>query len=274
VGLTSGLVFGLAVGLVAALDVGLVVGLVKGLIVGLVVGLVVGLLGGTYHAAVSSKPVDVLRWSWPLKRSGLVFLMVGGLAAGLIFKSLVAALVNALAVGLVAGLFGGLGGFVAGEVNTRAIPNDGTRRSGRNALFVLLFAWLGGGLIGAMIGGLVAAMIRGPIGALVFKGQVHGQVCGLVLGLVFALDKGVWFFLQHWGMRLVLWRSDYAPFRYVRFLDYAADRIFLRKVGGGYVFIHRMLMEYFASLAEENHDRQRSSPNRRGNSGPNTKFSN
>jgi len=28
-------------------------------------------------------------------------------------------------------------------------------------------------------------------------------------------------------------------------LDYAADRIFLQKVGGGYIFIHRMLMEYF-----------------------------
>jgi len=28
----------------------------------------------------------------------------------------------------------------------------------------------------------------------------------------------------------------------------ATDRIFLRKVGGGYIFIHRMLMEYFAAL--------------------------
>jgi len=30
----------------------------------------------------------------------------------------------------------------------------------------------------------------------------------------------------------------------------ATDRIFLRKVGGGYIFIHRLLQEYFASLAE------------------------
>jgi hypothetical protein len=35
---------------------------------------------------------------------------------------------------------------------------------------------------------------------------------------------------------------------YDALLDYAADRIFLRKVGGGYIFIHRMLMEYFAAL--------------------------
>lgn len=27
-----------------------------------------------------------------------------------------------------------------------------------------------------------------------------------------------------------------------------ADRIFLRRVGGGWVFIHRTLLDYFASL--------------------------
>jgi hypothetical protein len=26
------------------------------------------------------------------------------------------------------------------------------------------------------------------------------------------------------------------------------ERIFLRKVGGGYIFVHRLLMEHFASL--------------------------
>ena len=34
---------------------------------------------------------------------------------------------------------------------------------------------------------------------------------------------------------------------YVKFLDYAADRILLRKVGGGYLFSHRMLLEHFAA---------------------------
>jgi hypothetical protein len=33
------------------------------------------------------------------------------------------------------------------------------------------------------------------------------------------------------------------------FLDSAVERLFLRKVGGSYIFIHRMLMEYFASMA-------------------------
>ena len=38
------------------------------------------------------------------------------------------------------------------------------------------------------------------------------------------------------------------PWSLVRFLDYAAERIFLRKIGGGFMFIHPMLMDYFASL--------------------------
>jgi hypothetical protein len=38
------------------------------------------------------------------------------------------------------------------------------------------------------------------------------------------------------------------PWNYSRFLDYAAEHILLRKVGGGYLFVHRLLLEYFASL--------------------------
>jgi hypothetical protein len=38
------------------------------------------------------------------------------------------------------------------------------------------------------------------------------------------------------------------PRRYEHFLDYASERILLRKVGGGYIFVHRLLMGYFASL--------------------------
>ena len=40
------------------------------------------------------------------------------------------------------------------------------------------------------------------------------------------------------------------PSNYVHFLDYAVDRIFLQKVGGGYRFIHRLLLEHFAEMGE------------------------
>jgi len=39
------------------------------------------------------------------------------------------------------------------------------------------------------------------------------------------------------------------PWRYVDFLEYAAERLFLRKVGSGYSFIHRQLQDHFAAHA-------------------------
>ena len=57
--------------------------------------------------------------------------------------------------------------------------------------------------------------------------------------------------IQHLVLRIMLWRNGSAPLHYVRFLDYAAGHIFLRKVGGGYIFVHRLLLEYFASLEPE-----------------------
>lgn len=53
------------------------------------------------------------------------------------------------------------------------------------------------------------------------------------------------------ALRLTLTRNDRAPWNMTAFLDYCAERIFLRRVGGGYIFIHRLLQEYFASLYEE-----------------------
>jgi hypothetical protein len=41
------------------------------------------------------------------------------------------------------------------------------------------------------------------------------------------------------------------PLDYVRFLDHCVKRVFLQRVGGGYIFVHRLLMEYFASSYEQ-----------------------
>jgi hypothetical protein len=37
-----------------------------------------------------------------------------------------------------------------------------------------------------------------------------------------------------------------------KFLDHCARLILLKKVGGGYIFIHRMLLEYFAEMTSSN----------------------
>ncbi len=57
--------------------------------------------------------------------------------------------------------------------------------------------------------------------------------------------------LNH-SLRIVLYLNGYAPWNYARFLDYATDRLFLQRVGGGYRFIHRLLQEHFAQMYSEN----------------------
>ncbi len=81
-------------------------------------------------------------------------------------------------------------------------------------------------------------------------GGLHG---GLVLGLDGVLSGGLIYaglaVLQHYILRYLLYRNGSLPLRLVPFLDYCAERIFLRKIGGGgYIFVHRLLMEHFVGL--------------------------
>ena len=57
--------------------------------------------------------------------------------------------------------------------------------------------------------------------------------------------------LRHFSLRWMLYRMGYIPWSYARFLNYATERLFLQKVGGGYIFIHRMLLEHFAQMKLE-----------------------
>ena len=193
---------------------GFVFGVAGGLIFGLIGWLILGLFPGL---------------SLPLT-SGLF----GGVSAGLL-------------LGLVGGSVGGLvGGLVPMEIEIRMIPNQGIQASIKNALKIGLV----GGLVGGLTGGLVIEL--SVIGQLLV-GLPDVPFLALVSGLFFALFFGLFFgggaATSHYSLRLVLYFAGYVPLNYVRFLDYAAERIFLRKVGGGYIFTHRLLMEYFASLA-------------------------
>jgi eukaryotic-like serine/threonine-protein kinase len=71
---------------------------------------------------------------------------------------------------------------------------------------------------------------------------------GATLGLAAGLCYGGAAWVQHWVLRFLLWCTQCVPFNYPHFLDDATERLLLRKVGGGYIFVHRLLLEYFASL--------------------------
>lgn len=55
--------------------------------------------------------------------------------------------------------------------------------------------------------------------------------------------------LRHYTLRWLLAHSHTFPLDARRFLDDATARTLLRRVGGGYSFVHRRLLDYFADTA-------------------------
>jgi hypothetical protein len=203
--------------------------------------------------------VETLSWSSRKAAKGLLVGLAGGLASGFIGGTVggmaqtpltQAAIV--IAVGLGVGLGGGLlGGLVGREIGMRTQPNQGIRRSARNALRVGLVGGLAGMLVLGMVFGLAGAFSAEPELRLV-TGVGIGAGIGAAFGIAFGIAGGMFFgglaCVQHLLLRIVLYLSRQMPWNIAGFMDYAVERIFLRKVGGGYIFVHRLLLEYFAAL--------------------------
>ncbi len=80
------------------------------------------------------------------------------------------------------------------------------------------------------------------------SGLAYGVPVGLGVAFGLGLRSGGMACLQHLLLRVDLWLAGYAPLNYPRFLDNVSERYLLRRVGGGYIFLHRLLLEYFATL--------------------------
>jgi hypothetical protein len=143
-----------------------------------------------------------------------------------------------------------LGGFRSSEIQIIAKPNQGILRSATNATIVGIFTFVISGLIAILILWLVVGLRYEPF-FIVRSGLLLGLNFGLISGLFFGGTACI----QHFVLRFMLYHSKYAPWNYTRFLDYATERLFLQKVGGGYIFVHRMLMEHFAGMSPEQEDR-------------------
>jgi hypothetical protein len=200
----------------------------SGLLVGLLVGSIMGLS-------------MELRLGQPT--TALIFGLNGGWVFGLSYW-LLPAISNALSIKM---------------IDEHSKPNQGIWNSAGNSIIIGIISgclsWLVCGLI-YMLGFTLSYTLNSTFidnlgAALIIERQVAsglGLFVGLSIGLLCSLLNGGLAFLQHWVLRLLLWHAGTVPWSYSRFLDYATQRILLRKVGGGYIFIHQELLEYFASL--------------------------
>ncbi|MBW4608154.1 MAG: NACHT domain-containing protein [Hassallia sp. WJT32-NPBG1] len=210
----------------------------KSLQLSLLIGVAIGGLSLLWQMT-EIKTVETLRWSWQEARKFLINGLLNGLPLAVIvglvlrlFKSdldvqrlvLIYWLIDALILGL-------LGGLRGPEIERKTSPNQGISNSGRNALII--------GAIGGLIGILIGQLSGKPNWVLL------GLDFGLIFGLIFGGGKAC---IQHFTLRFILYSKGYIPKNYAHFLDYGTERIFLQKVGGGYIFVHRMLLEHFAEM--------------------------
>jgi DNA polymerase III delta prime subunit len=168
--------------------------------------------------------------SWPI--GALIYSLSLGVSDGLILG---------LGFGLIHGLCSGLVSlyWLKGEIreikgNLKWYWKEAT--NGRRRLIVSLI--VGGGLFLGLYCSIVWLIIQLII---LLSYMVNFRL----------IDGGGKACIQHFTLRLILYCNGYVPWNYARFLDYATERIFLQKVGGGYIFIHRLLLEHFAQMKLE-----------------------
>ena len=231
------LFIGLMVGLTSGLMVGLIAGQISGLIVGLIGGLIYGLIYGLIEINLQQKlGLSIARLSYGLIRA-LILGLIGGLVGGLI-GGLIVGLSLSLIVGLVVGLSLGLTVGLSDGLSRKSLVDD---RS-----------YVNQGLWDSFFFGLIEGLIDWLIFCLIV-GLSLGLRLELIGGLIFLLSIVLNNILKHMILRCMLWRQEVAPRRFDRLLYHAKERRLMRQVGGGFVFIHRYFLDYFADYYRENY---------------------
>jgi hypothetical protein len=252
--------------------------------VGLFWGLFFTLHGAHRSLGTDIQPVEAMRWSWLGARKGAwrggvvgaIVGMLGGLAVFLLITvifqsirgfldelfftlgraptpetvewSLMWQLVLSSTVGcLVAGLsFGAACGGIVGEVKeSKAYPNEGMWLGVRNAALGAGVIGLGGYVVCSLSTALVLLLIGEELESAAITGLLGGLVSAVVAAPLGGLCYGGYDVAKHCVLRLLLYITGATPFRLKQTLDSACDLVFLRRTGGAYMFVHRLLMEHF-----------------------------
>jgi NACHT domain len=250
---------GFACGMTGILSCGLIYWQSVGLIDGMIIIAIHGLINGLYIIFLPNiKPFETLKWSWKEFRNNFFRSLFLGLVMGLITGSIFRVFSgqnNELIITLTCGLFYGMisvliNGFGGSEIQQREKPNQGIFRSLQNSSIIGIATLFIGSVVLVLCSGLISGLISRPIFGTSTR-LTFGLINGLILGIIFGGNAC----LQHFVLRLILYYNQYAPWNYAHFLDYATERLFLQKVGGGYIFVHRILLEHFAEMSPAQEDR-------------------
>lgn len=167
-----------------------------------------------------------------------------GLFAGL-FKGMFEGLNEGISRGLITGLIVGLSAALFKEPQT---PEKVLKIQPYNIQHSLQDSFIGGGLFG-LGAGFISGLSIGINGGLI-EALLAGLFFGLSVSFIGGVIFGILTYIQYLKRRWSLYRDSDIPDNYTHFLDYSTERTILRKVGGGYVFIHRIVLEHIAALTD------------------------
>ncbi len=190
------------------------------------------IFGRSYQNEI--RTVEALAWSWKSALNGLLIgLVLAALAEilGLIVYDAPISLQSSLILGSAGVILGGMRGR---RVEEKSYANQGIILSLRNSLIAAS--------VSSFILGVITFYLQGAAYALVAAALTF-IIGGSLLG-----GNNV---VKHILVRGILWQQGKIPWRYAQFLDHAVRLAFLRKVGGGYIFMHQLLQAYFANYPED-----------------------
>lgn len=220
------------------------------------------------------RTIETIKWSLNALITSVVWGIFYGVAFGLVFGVIIGLIfivyanlvdayyfygfIDGLKVGSRIGIFLGLAFGIsftmqtklAGkEISDKVFPNQGMRLTLRNGLSIALIVMFVNVFIFK-----IPALFQPSVATRTFVPTLSNfeiLVFGLSSGIIGFIFFGGNSFIKHWILRIMLRANGIIPINLVSFLDHCVDLIFLRRVGGGYIFVHRLLMEHFAEMDEE-----------------------
>ncbi len=214
-----------------------------------------GFLGEFSSRLLPRKPryVESLTFSWPGARVALPGACLAGVAFGTSFSTvnavgagdaLVAGLVHGLLFGLVVGVTCGIAlgfkaGLANGPISVRPRPFASMWRS--------VWSGVAAGALGCAAAGSRFFVSGLPEG--VGTATVRAIAWGMGAGVLGAFAGGFSAVTQYWLARTLIWTHGLSPLRLHRWLEYSVRLRLLYRSNGGYVFIHRMLLDCMAEDA-------------------------
>ena len=220
------------------------------------------------------EPAEIVNWSWghmfqamgENSKKSLIVALITGISVSVVIASISSLFFLNISYGLHYGLvFGTISGLIVGIAailtsmlksgwsstmlpeNQHTKPNEGIARSGRNALLgACFFAPIGGiasGLACAIGFGLIGQLPKWPVMGLAFA-----LMLAIMLFVIFVTAHGGIAWIEHYTLRGYLRHAGSLPLNAVRFLNSASEYALMRRIGGGYMFTHRLVLEHFARM--------------------------